>query len=116
MVLRLADRGRISSLSFNRRRTRVAAERISFKLVSVLDVRQEVLFDLREFRSAGDWQFSSSPFSRPFAMRLALRFRPVEALGTRFGSRRHTVAKAETTGYVRAFRRAFDSQQRCRLR
>jgi len=32
----------------------------------------------------------------------------VEALGTRFDSRPHTVAKAETTGYVRAFRRACD--------
>ncbi len=32
----------------------VAAERISFKLVSVLDVRQQVLFDLSEF-----WRESS---------------------------------------------------------
>jgi dTDP-glucose pyrophosphorylase len=32
------------------------------------------------------------------------------------GSRPHTVAKAETTGYARAFHRAFDLQQRCRLR
>jgi len=40
----------------------------------------------------------------------------VEVLGAPFGSRPHTVAKAETTGCVRAFRRACDWQQRCRLR
>jgi hypothetical protein len=39
-----------------------------------------------------------------------------KALGILFGSRPHTVAKAETKGYARAFRRAFDWQQRCRLR
>ena len=40
---------------------------------------------------------------------------PVEGLGARFGSKPHTVAKAGTTDCVRAFRRAFDSQQKCRL-
>jgi len=47
--------------------------------------------------------------------RLRLQFRLVEALGTRFGNRRHIVATAETTGYVRAFRRAFDLQPKSRL-
>jgi hypothetical protein len=47
---------------------------------------------------------------------LSCRTLLVEALGTRFGSKLRTVAKAETTGYVRAFRRAFDWLQRCRLR
>jgi len=52
---------------------RVAAERISFKMVSVLDVRQEVLFDFSEFW----WEISS--FLLHFVpvysqMRLALRF------------------------------------------
>jgi hypothetical protein len=32
------------------------------------------------------------------------------------GSKSHTAAKAETTGYARACRRAFDSRPRCRLR
>jgi hypothetical protein len=32
------------------------------------------------------------------------------------GSKLHIDAKAETTGYVRAFRRAVDWQRRCRLR
>jgi len=40
----------------------------------------------------------------------------VEAPGTRFGSRHRTVAKAETTGYAPAFRRACDWLQRCRWR
>ena len=39
-------------------------------------------------------------------------FRPVETLETPPGNRRHTVAKAETTGYARAFRRAVDSKPR----
>ena len=47
---------------------------------------------------------------------VSLQFHLVGALGTRFGNRRHNAAKAETTGYARAFRRACDSQQRCRLR
>jgi len=32
------------------------------------------------------------------------------------GSKPRNAATAETTGYARAFRRAFDSPQRCRLR
>ena len=40
----------------------------------------------------------------------------VEALGTRFDSRPHTVAKAETTGCAPACRRAVDSPPRGRLR
>jgi hypothetical protein len=36
--------------------------------------------------------------------------------GTQVGSTRHIDAKAETTGYARAFRRAFDSQPQGRLR
>jgi hypothetical protein len=32
------------------------------------------------------------------------------------GSKPRTAATAETTGYARGFRRAFDWQQRCRLR
>jgi hypothetical protein len=40
----------------------------------------------------------------------------VEVLATRFGSKLHNAAKVETTGSERAFRRAFGSQQRCRLR
>jgi hypothetical protein len=36
--------------------------------------------------------------------------------GTQVGSTRHIDAKAETTGYARAFRRAFDSQPQDRLR
>jgi hypothetical protein len=35
---------------FQSAQNRVAAERVSFKLASLLDVRQEVLFTLREFR------------------------------------------------------------------
>jgi len=51
----------------------VAAERISFKLVSMLDVRKQVLFSLGEFRQ----QISSSLLRhilRPFAGGLALPF------------------------------------------
>ncbi len=44
----------------------VAAEGISFKLVSTLDVREQVLFRLREFgREIGSFLFCH--FSRPFA-------------------------------------------------
>jgi hypothetical protein len=43
-------------------------------------------------------------------------FPVIALLETRFGSRLHTVAKSETMGYARAFRHAFDWQQRCRLR
>jgi len=41
---------------------------------------------------------------------------PTGALETRFGNRRHSVARAETTGNGLTSRRAFDLQQRCRLR
>jgi hypothetical protein len=44
--------------------------------------------------------------------------RSIRLIGVRephVGNRRHIAATAETTGYVRAFRRAFDSQRRCRL-
>jgi hypothetical protein len=44
------------------------------------------------------------------------RFPLVGALGTRLGNRRHTAAKAETTGCGLMPRHAFDSPQRCRLR
>jgi hypothetical protein len=37
-------------------------------------------------------------------------------LRSHVGSKLRTAAKDETTGYARAFRRAFDWQQRCRLR
>ena len=47
---------------------------------------------------------------------LAFNSRLVGALETRFGNICHSVATAETTGYARSSRRAFDSQQRCRLR
>ena len=93
----------------------VAAERISFKLVSVLHVRQQVLFSLCEFRQ-DDWQLSSSPFLTSIRRRVSSPFRLVEVLATQFGSRRHTAATAGTTGYAPTFRRASDWQPRCRLR
>ena len=43
-------------------------------------------------------------------------FHPVRALGTRFGNRRHSAAKAETKDCELASHRAFDSQPRGRLR
>jgi hypothetical protein len=42
--------------------------------------------------------------------------RPESAARLQIGSKPHTVAKGETKGYARAFRRAFDWQQICRLR
>jgi hypothetical protein len=54
---------------------------------------------------------------REFAGEIA--FRSIRLIGVRepqVGNRRHIAATAETTGYVRAFRRAFDWQQICRLR
>jgi hypothetical protein len=66
IVLRLADRGRISSLSFNRRRSGVAAERISFKLVPVLHLRQQGLFTVCEFQQETT-SFLLRHSSRPFA-------------------------------------------------
>jgi hypothetical protein len=83
-----------------------------------LDVRQEVLFTLREFRrdTGSTGSFLLRQFSRPFAGRFSSPIPLVEAPGTRFDSRPHTVAKAETTGCVQVFRRACDWQQRCRLR
>ena len=38
-------------------------------------------------------------------------FLSVQALASRLDNTRHTAAKSETTGYARAFRRAFDWQQ-----
>ena len=54
---------------------------------------------------------------------MAIHFETVEAalplnpkrLRSHFGSKLRTAAKAETTSYARACRRAFDSPQRCRL-
>ena len=53
---------------FQSAQNRVAAERISFKPVSVLDVRQEVLFTLREFRrdNGSTGSFLLRQFSRPY--------------------------------------------------
>ena len=51
-----------------------AAERISFKLASVLDVRQQVLFRRGEFRQEISG-FLLRHFSRPFAGSLVPRFR-----------------------------------------
>ena len=50
-----------------------AAERISFKLVSMFYVRKQVLFSLGEFRQ-GISSFLLRPFSRPFPRGLALPF------------------------------------------
>jgi hypothetical protein len=47
-------------------------------------------------------------FSSPFPV--------VASLELQAGSKPRTAAKAGTTGCARAFRRAFDWQQRCRLR
>jgi len=80
-----------------------------------LDVRQEVLLDLSEFqRDSGT--FLLRHFPRPSASRSSAPIPLVEPLGTRFGSRLGTIVKAETTDYVRGFRRACDWQQRCHLR
>jgi len=43
-------------------------------------------------------------------MRVSPQRRLAGVSGTLLGNRRHTAAKAETTGYARAFRRAADSQ------
>ena len=43
-------------------------------------------------------------------MRVSPQRRLARVSGTLLGNRRHTAAKAETTGYARAFRRAADSQ------
>jgi hypothetical protein len=50
-----------------------------------------------------------------FPEKVSFPFRLGGALETRLGSRPHIVAKAETTGYMRAFRRACDWQPRGRL-
>src|ERR1035438_3776189 len=112
-VLRLADRGRISSLSFTRRRT-----------------------GLPPSESVSSWYPSwmcesrSCSISVSFGGRLAVFFfaishvhsrevspsRPVEPLETLLGNKSHTAATTETTGYAPAFHRAFDWQQRCGLR
>ncbi len=47
---------------------------------------------------------------------VSLQFRLAETREAQIGSRPHTVAKAETKDSAQAFRRAFDWQQRCRLR
>jgi len=114
IVLRLADRGRISSLSFNRRRTGLPpSESVSSSYPS--------------------WMCESKSCSASvsFGGRLAAFFFAIlhvhlrrssspiplfEAVGTRLGNRRHTAATAETTGCWRACHRAFHSQPRGRLR
>ena len=47
---------------------------------------------------------------------LVVYFAQSYALATRVGNRRHSAARAETTGYGLASHRAFDLQPRCRLR
>jgi hypothetical protein len=85
----------------------VAAERISFKLASVLDVRK--------FRQEVE-QFSSSPFVTPVRWRLVLNLPQWDYWGTRLDNIRHAAAKADTTGYARVFQRVSDSQPRGRRR
>jgi hypothetical protein len=61
---------------------RVAAERISLKLVSVLDVRQQVLFSLGELqRESRSRSFLFRHSSRPLAGRLAFRFTQLDRWG-----------------------------------
>lgn len=66
IVLRLADRGVYFFIVFQTPRDWVAAERVSFKLVSVLAVRKQVLFRLCEFRGEIS-SFLLRHFSRRFA-------------------------------------------------
>ena len=75
-VLRLADRGAhfFIIFIFQPPENWAAAERISFKLASVLDVRQQVLFRRGEFRQEISG-FLLRHFSRPFAGSLISRFR-----------------------------------------
>src|SRR5579864_1952667 len=113
IVLRLADRGRISSLSFDRRRTGLLpSESVSSWYPSWMCDRRScstsvsfggrlAVFFFAIFHSIRD------EVSCPIPL--------IEALGTRFGSTRHTAARAGTKGCARAFRHAFDWQQRCRL-
>jgi hypothetical protein len=51
-----------------------------------------------------------------FVRKLSLQFRLIGVLATRLGNKRHTAARAETTGNGLTSRRAFDLQQRYRLR
>ena len=112
MVLRLADKGRISSLSFKRRRIGLPpSESVSSWYPFWMCESRSCSISVSFGRSLAVFFFAISTsirrkFSSPFPV--------VGVLGTRFGNRAHTVAKAETTGYARAFRRACDWQQRCR--
>ena len=103
---------------FQSAQNRVAAERISFQLVPSWMCDRRSCSPSVSFAEtlAAPAAFFFAIFHVHSRGGLALRFALVEALGTRFGSRPHTVAKAETTGCAQAFRRAFDWQQRCRLR
>jgi hypothetical protein len=114
MVLRLADRGRISSLSFNRRRTGLAPSE---------SVSSWYPFWMCESRSCSvSVSFGRRPAGFFFAIfyvhrrRVSSPPRPVGALGTRLGNRRHIAARAETKGCGLMPHHAFDSPQRCRLR
>jgi len=113
-VLRLADRGRISSLSFNRRRTGLPpSESVSSWYpswmcesrscsVSVSFGRRLAVFFFTLFTSIG------AEVSFPIL--------PVEAPGKRLGSKPHTAATAETTDDSRANRRVSGWQPRGRQR
>ena len=47
-------------------------------------------------------------------LRVSLQLRRAEVRETQVGSKPRSAARAETMGYARAFRRAFDWQRRCR--
>jgi hypothetical protein len=66
----------------------IAAERIRFKLVALLHVRQQVLFDLSEFWR-GIRSFLLRHSSGPFAAGLALRFAQLKHWG--LGSATHAI-------------------------
>jgi hypothetical protein len=118
MVLRLADRGRSSSLSFNRRRTGLPpSESVSSCYPSWICERRSCSVSVSFGRRLAAFFFAifhvhtALPQGRRESY---LSTSPSRITGTPLGNRRHTAARAETTGYARACRRAFDSQPRGR--
>src|ERR1019366_1116240 len=114
IVLRLADRGRTSSLSFKRRRIGLPpSESVSSWYPSWMFESRSCSISVSIGRRLAAFFFATS---HVHSQKFSSPFRVVEALEILFGSKLHTFAKAETKGYVRASRRAADLQQRCRLR
>lgn len=114
MVLRLADRGRISSLSFNRRRTGLPPSE------SVFNWYPSWMCETRSCSVSVSFGGSLAVFF--FAIlhadlrRSSSQFPPVGLREIEVGNTRRNAATTGTKGYAPAFHRASDWQPRGRLR